>query len=82
MLGMFLFRSAYRRDFPHRVLSESEVTEAIKQDEKQRKQCEQTVDKSTHRGKSDYRMSGTEYIYRVCIQSMYTEYVYRVCIQS
>ena len=46
--GNIMFRSGYRRDFTHRALSESEITEAIKQDEKQRKHCGQTVNKSTH----------------------------------
>ena len=46
--GNIMFRSGYRKDFPRRALSESEITEAIKQDEKQRKHREQTVNRSTH----------------------------------
>ena len=39
--GNIMFRSGYRRDFPCRALSESEITEAIKQDEKLRENSEQ-----------------------------------------
>ena len=45
--------SGYRKDFPRRALSESEITETIKQDEKQRKHREQTVNKSTRRRRTN-----------------------------
>ena len=56
-----MFRSGYRRDFPHRALSESEITEAIKQDEKQRKHREQTVNKSTHQRRSNCKVEDQVY---------------------
>ena len=55
-LGNIMFRSSYRRDFPRRSLSESEIAEAIKQDEKQRKHREQTVNKSTHQRRTNYKV--------------------------
>ena len=51
-----MFKSGYRRGFPRRALSQSEITEAIKQDEKQQKHREQSVNKSTHRRRTNYKV--------------------------
>ena len=59
--GNIMFRSGCRKGFPRRALSESKITEAIKQDGKQRKHREQTVNKSTHRRRTNYKVGGQVY---------------------
>ena len=59
--GNIMFRSGYRRDFPHRATSESEITETIRHNEKQRKHCEQTVNKLTHRSRTNYKVGDQVY---------------------
>ena len=56
-----MFGSGYRRDFPRRALSESEIAKIIKQDEKQRKHREQTVNKSPHRRRTNYKVGDQVY---------------------
>ena len=59
-----MFRSGYRRDFPRRALSESEITEAIKQDEKQRKHHEHEVIEVNGNGLVLQRLSDKQIIRR------------------
>ena len=59
--GNIMIRNGYRRGFPCRAPSECEITEAIKQDERQRKHREQTVNNSTHRRRTNYNIGDQVY---------------------